>query len=88
MDKSVTIDNYTQVIVNRLSLVGFTLYDFLELIVESEGVLANAVSEGNLSLEGAETVVDIQGHIEEIPRIWAGLFSGANTGKLITKLAE
>ncbi|EJC97501.1 NAD-binding protein [Fomitiporia mediterranea MF3/22] len=84
----VTMRNYGQILVNRLLLKGFTLNDYFDRLGEAEEALASAVVAGKLVLDGAETVVDIHGKVEEIPRVWNGLFTGANTGKLITKLAE
>ena len=33
-------------------------------------------------------VVDVGGKVEELPRVWSGLYRGSNTGKLLTKLAD
>ena len=84
----VIMRNYAQIVINRLTLTGFTLFDFLDRSGEAEQALADAAAAGKLVVDRAETVVDIQGHIEEIPRVWNGLFTGANTGKLITKVAD
>ena len=84
----VYLKSYLAIILNRLSLVGFTLFDYPDLVAETESKLIEALKEGKFVLEGAETVVDVKGKVDEIPRVWSGLFSGSNTGKLITKLAE
>lgn len=73
---------------NRLSLVGFTVFDHPELAAEAAHKLVQAVQEGKLLVGEAETVVDVKGRVEEIPRVWNGLFKGSNTGKLITKFAD
>ncbi|EJD02817.1 NAD-binding protein [Fomitiporia mediterranea MF3/22] len=80
--------NYGQILVNRLLLEGFTLYDYFDRLGEAEEALTAAAVAGKLILNSAETVVDVHGKVEEIPRVWNGLFTGVNTGKLITKVAD
>lgn len=82
------IKNYVTVILNRLSIIGFFVMDYMERFDEANNALAAAVSEGKLVVEGAETVVDATGKLEDVPRIWNSLFEGTNTGKLITKLSD
>lgn len=84
------ISNYGLVLMNRLRIQGFSVIDHVAQFEESTKALADAVSSGSgkLVVEGAETVVDVSGKFEEIPKVWTGLFEGANTGKLITKLAS
>lgn len=65
MDKPTTMKNYVQLVLNRLSIIGFTLYDYPDLIAEADAVLAEAAVEGKISLDGAETIVDIHGRLEE-----------------------
>lgn len=84
----VAFKNYLQLILNRLSLVGFTLNDYLDRLEEAQEALTSAAVAGKLILEGAEMVVDVRDHFEDIPRVWNGLFTGTNTGKLITKVAD
>ncbi|EJD02892.1 uncharacterized protein FOMMEDRAFT_156255 [Fomitiporia mediterranea MF3/22] len=48
----------------------------------------SAAAANKLVVNSAETVVDVHGKVEEIPSIWNGLFTGMNTGKLVTKLAD
>ncbi|EJD02773.1 NAD-binding protein [Fomitiporia mediterranea MF3/22] len=84
----VVVRNYGQILVNRLSLEGFTLFDYVDRIDEAEEALTSAAALGKLVLNSAETIVDVHGNVEEIPRVWNGLFTGTNTGKLITKLAD
>ena len=43
---------------------------------------------GKLEVNGAEVVVDLRGKFEEVPKVWERLFTGANKGKLVTKLAD
>jgi NADPH-dependent curcumin reductase CurA len=53
---------------------------------EAIAALTKAIQEDKLKLAGAETIVDTKGNIEEIPKVYVGLFEGINTGKLITKV--
>lgn len=49
------------------------------------GTLQKAYKEGKLQItDESETV--ISGGFEDIPKTWIKLFSGVNTGKLITKI--
>ena len=78
--------NYMSLIMNRLNLNGFTMMDYLDRMDEATAALSKALEEGKLVVDGAETVVDVKGNIEEIPKVWMGLFEGSNKGKLITKV--
>ena len=82
------VSNYGLVLMNRLRIQGFSVIDHVAQFEESTKALADAVKSGKLIVEGAETVVDVSGRFEEIPKVWTGLFEGANTGKLISKLAS
>ncbi|KAL5511193.1 QOR1_1 [Sanghuangporus vaninii] len=57
----------------RIAVIGFSIVDYADRLAEVERALSGAVVEGKLILDGAETT---------------GLFSGSNTGKLITKLED
>ena len=52
---------------------------------EAFNALLSALQEKKLVLTGGETLVEASG-LEEVPKIWHGLFEGRNQGKLITKL--
>ena len=88
LDSGAYLKSFISLILNRLSLVGFTVYDYPELVKEADHKLIEAAKAGKLLVGEAETVVDVFGRVEEIPKVWSGLFSGSNTGKLITKLAS
>ncbi|EJD02775.1 NAD-binding protein [Fomitiporia mediterranea MF3/22] len=64
----VVMRNYGQILVNRLSLKGFRLHDYVDRLDEAEEVLTSAAVAGKLVLNGAETIVDVHGKVEEIPR--------------------
>lgn len=80
--------NYMNFMMKRLTIRSYTLTDYLTRLEESSKALSDAVSSGKVILVGADTVVDIGDKLEELPRVWASLFAGANKGKLVTKLAE
>ncbi|EJD03065.1 NAD-binding protein [Fomitiporia mediterranea MF3/22] len=88
VNEPVVMNNYAQILLNRLILEGFTVNDYLDLMGEVEQAPGAVLCLGKLILHGAEMVVDIQGRLEEIPRVWGGLFAGVNTGKLVTKVAD
>lgn len=82
------IKNWFEVISNRIEIKGFIILDFLATGKgpEAVGEMVKAWQEGKIQVgEGNETVVDTK--FEDIPKTWMGLFEGANTGKLVTKLA-
>lgn len=57
-----------------------------EKVPEAKAGLAAALKAGQLKTTGKhETVREVS--FEEIPKVWETLFVGANTGKLITKIA-
>ena len=62
--------------------------DYVHRFDEGKKALEDAAQSGKLVLEGTETVEEVHGRVEELPRAWSGLFRGANTGKLLTKLAD
>lgn len=69
---------------NRLNLKGFILFDHLKDLPTAGKELAQWVKDGKLNVE-RETAVDTK--FEDIPKTWMRLFSGDNTGKLVTVLA-
>lgn len=77
--------NYFQVITMRLQIRGFIIIDFLPRAAEAIDALRKALQEGKIKIGDAnETVVDTK--FEDVPKTWTMLFSGGNTGKLVTKL--
>jgi NADPH-dependent curcumin reductase CurA len=80
------LKNYLTLIMNRLHLIGFTMMDYLDRMDEATSALTKAIEEGKLKIDGAETIVDVKGNIEDIPKVWVGLFEGTNKGKLVTKI--
>lgn len=59
--------------------------DYLPKAAEVMGIFKKAIQEGKLELSSNnETVVEID--FEGIPDLWLKMFSGINTGKLISKV--
>jgi NADPH-dependent curcumin reductase CurA len=83
----VGIKNWSQIITQRLFIKGFIVMDYLGDggAAKMSGILADAAKAGKISLgDNSETVVPTK--FEEIPNTWIKLFSGANTGKLVTHI--
>ena len=82
---SVGIKNYFDVISMRLNIKGFIVYDVLPRAGEIVGKLIEKIKEGKIKLaEDGETVVPTK--FEDVPKTWRMLFTGGNTGKLVTEL--
>ncbi|KIW12232.1 hypothetical protein PV08_09508 [Exophiala spinifera] len=79
------LKNYFQVISMRLQIRGFILLDYLQKRAEALQVFRQAIQDGKLKIgEGNQTVVPTK--FEDVPKTWLKLFSGDNTGKLLTKI--
>lgn len=68
----------------RLKCQGFIVLDYMNKTGEALEVLKKGLSDGKLEIEGGEQVV--KANFEDIPKTWMKLFSGENTGKLVTAL--
>ena len=80
--------HFLHFMMQRLTIRAYTPMDYADRFEESSKALVDAVTSGKYQLDGVETIVDIGDRVEEIPAIWARLYSGGNKGKLITKLGE
>ncbi|KPI34417.1 2-alkenal (NADP(+)-dependent) [Cyphellophora attinorum] len=81
------IKNLFEVVTMRLKMLGFINIDYLDHQKEVTDLLVREWSAGNLVLrDDNETIVDTV--FEDIPKTWALLFTGGNTGKLLTRLVE
>lgn len=69
LDTGAYLKSYISLTLNHLTLISFTLYDYPELVSESEGKLIEAAKERKLLVEEAQTVVDVHGKVEEIPKV-------------------
>lgn len=69
----------------RLQILGFINIDWIDHLSEVQTILVDEWKKGNLIIgEESEMIVDTD--FADIPRTWMMLFTGANTGKLVTKL--
>lgn len=84
-DGSDRLKNWFQVISMRLHIQGFIVLDHPEKMQEALKVLPKALEEGKLDITEGEHVVEAK--FDDVPATWLKLFEGANTGKLVTKLA-
>lgn len=84
----VNLTNYGMIVTNKLELKGYSVVDYVSRMGEGVMALVEAAKTGKLHVEGAETIVDLRGKFEDVPKVWDGLFEGKNTGKLITKVAD
>jgi len=84
--KSSKLTNWFEVISNELNIKGYIVISYLNRINEGREALTKAYKEGKLSLEGGETIK--KAAFADIPKVWTGLFSGVNQGKLVTELVS
>ncbi len=75
--------NYMQIVIRRLTVKGFILFDFVQRAGVAIKDLAGWVSEGKIA--HAE---DIQEGIENAPQTFLRLFEGKNLGKQLLKIAD
>ena len=81
------IKNWFPIVVNRLEIRGFIIFDYLHKTKEVIEVFRQAIADGRLKIdEKNETVVDTK--FEDVPQTWGYLFSGKNVGKLVTKITS
>jgi len=78
--------NWMEVITNRLTITGFIVFDFIDEWAFAISQLAKAVADGTFIVQGSEEIREVS--FEDIPEVWRGLFTGANTGKLVTKITH
>ncbi|KAH8670908.1 hypothetical protein BX600DRAFT_378792 [Xylariales sp. PMI_506] len=83
-ERPMELRNWFEVVSSRLTFKGFIMLDYLDKVPAILAELIGAAADGRLKLQSGETIVDAR--IEEQPEIWMRLFSGANQGKLVTKL--
>jgi hypothetical protein len=74
--------NYMSLLINRASMAGFVVFDYADRYPEAARELGGWLADG--SLRSREDVVD---GIETFPETLNMLFTGANTGKLVLRVA-
>ncbi|KAF2015381.1 NAD(P)-binding protein [Aaosphaeria arxii CBS 175.79] len=81
------VKNWFEIIVNRITVKGFIVTDAI-MSGKTGPMIQNIVQkikEGKIKIgEDSETVVPTA--FEDIPKTWTLLFSGGNTGKLVTQI--
>ncbi|KAG2119204.1 hypothetical protein DEU56DRAFT_904930 [Suillus clintonianus] len=89
--KPTTGATWTEVFANRLTIQGFIILDFMfpkdgsdRVATEAFLKIAGALQRGDITLKKAEDIVEAP--FIDTPNVWERLFTGANTGKLVTKL--
>ncbi|HUR39912.1 MAG TPA: NADP-dependent oxidoreductase [Verrucomicrobiae bacterium] len=75
--------NYLSILVNRATVHGLLVFDYIERYAEAEKDLLEWIAEGKIKVK-----VDVAEGLEHFPEVLMRLFSGANVGKLILKVAE
>lgn len=78
---------YMSVLTKRLTFKGILLMDNVDKFPVAYKKLGEMIKAGTLNVSNSATIRDASGeNFKEVPLIWEGLFSGANRGKLITKV--
>ncbi|KAL3229836.1 hypothetical protein RNJ44_01972 [Nakaseomyces bracarensis] len=78
---------YGAVVTKRLTIKGLLLMDNKEKFPEGYKKLKQMIKDGEIDISKAATIKDASGvNFVDVPDIWNGLFSGANKGKLISKV--
>jgi len=75
--------NYLSLLVNRASMQGMVVFDYADRYGVAVRDIAQWMKEGKFA-----TREDVVSGIEKFPETLNGLFSGANFGKLVLKVAE
>jgi NADPH-dependent curcumin reductase CurA len=79
------LKNWFEVITMRIEIKGFIVLDFADKFAQDLETFKKGIAEGKLVI-GNEGEHIVESSFDEIPKTWMGLFSGANQGKLLTKI--
>jgi NADPH-dependent curcumin reductase CurA len=74
--------NYLSLLVNRASMTGMVIFDYVDRFPEAAAELAGWLAEGKLKAE-----VDVVTDLATFPEALLKLFRGENTGKLVLQVA-
>lgn len=85
---STSLHNFGLILLNSLELKGFSMLEYFSRIEEGGKALTDAVMADRFVAGTAETVVDLRGKFEDIPKTWHGIFEGKSTGKMITRISD
>ncbi|KAL9055308.1 MAG: hypothetical protein Q9162_003615 [Coniocarpon cinnabarinum] len=81
------LKNTFRIVVNRIEIKGFIVFDFLHKRAEILDLYRRAIADGRISLDDKnETIVETK--FEDVPATWMRLFEGRNQGKLVTKIVQ
>lgn len=83
--EALKLNNWPQVIYNRLNIRGFINLDHPELIAQGQADWAKWIGEGKIDVDDIQTIV--QDKIEDVPKTWLRLFDGSGKGKIISQIA-
>jgi len=83
-ERTTGLKNWFEVISMRLEVRGFIVIDYISQMPQARELFRKALEDGKLKVDEGEHIV--KASFEEIPNTWMLLFSGSNTGKLITAL--
>jgi len=78
------LKNWADVIFQRFTIQGFLFSDHKAELPKALEDIPKWIKDGTLDVTEGEDVHEAK--FEDVPKIWAKLFSGGNKGKLITKL--
>lgn len=85
---STSLHNFGLILLNSLELRGFSMLEYYSRIEEGSKALTDAVLGDKFVAGTAETVLDLRGKFEDIPKTWYGIFEGKSTGKMITRISD
>ena len=83
-DRTAGIKNWFEIIIMRLNAKGFIVLDYMDKFPEAREIFRKGLEDGKLKIDEGEQVVKAK--FEDVPKTWLTLFSGGNTGKLITAI--
>ncbi|WP_226016392.1 NADP-dependent oxidoreductase [Novosphingobium sp. FKTRR1] len=81
--EKIGIRNLWRVLTTRSTIHGYLIMDYVERFAEGGAVMAGWMAEGRLRIDE-----DVQEGLENAYDVFMRLFSGANTGKLVLKIAD
>ncbi|KAF2769458.1 NAD(P)-binding protein [Teratosphaeria nubilosa] len=83
-ERTTGLKNWFEIISMRIQIKGFIVLDYLHKTEEAIESFRKSLAEGKLKVDKSEHIV--KSSFEDVPKTWLQLFSGANTGKLVTAL--
>ncbi|KAK6587155.1 hypothetical protein PZA11_000445 [Diplocarpon coronariae] len=84
LTRPMLLKNWFALISGRFTTRGFIMLNYIATVPEILSGLITALADGRIVLGEGEAIVEAK--IELQPEVWMRLFSGADTGKLITRL--